>query len=68
MARLRTPYLARFGVIRRRLEVSNVPSGPADCRSNEPAGPHFTRSRRLARVDDRRVVSGIVYVIRNGLQ
>ena len=30
--------------------------------------PHFPRSRGLARVDDRRVVSGIVYVIRNGLQ
>ncbi len=30
--------------------------------------PHFPRSRGLVRVDDRRVVSGIVYVIRNGLQ
>ena len=30
--------------------------------------PHFPRSRGLARVDDRRVISGIVYVIRNGLQ
>jgi len=28
----------------------------------------FPRSRGLPRVDDRRVVSGIVYVIRNGLQ
>ena len=30
--------------------------------------PHFPRPRGLARVDDRRGVSGIVYVIRNGLQ
>ena len=30
--------------------------------------PFFSRSRGLARVDDRRVVSGIIYVIRNGLQ
>ena len=30
--------------------------------------PLFPRSRGLPRVDDRRVVSGIVYVIRNGLQ
>ena len=29
--------------------------------------PHFPRSRGKRRVDDRRVVSGIVYVIRNGL-
>jgi putative transposase len=30
--------------------------------------PFFPISRGLRRVDDRRVVSGIVYVIRNGLQ
>ncbi len=30
--------------------------------------PFFPKSRGLRRVDDRRVVSGIVYVIRNGLQ
>ena len=30
--------------------------------------PFFPRPRGLPRVDDRRVVSGIVYVIRNGLQ
>jgi transposase len=30
--------------------------------------PFFPRSRGLPRVDDRRVISGIVYVIRNGLQ
>jgi transposase len=30
--------------------------------------PHFPLSHGVARVDDRRVVSGIVYVIRNGLQ
>jgi transposase len=30
-------------------------------------GPHFPRSRGKRRVDDRRVVSGIIYVIRNGL-
>lgn len=29
--------------------------------------PSFPRSRGLPRVDDRRVVSGIIYVIRNGL-
>lgn len=29
--------------------------------------PHFPRSRGLSRVDDRRVISGIIYVIRNGL-
>jgi transposase len=30
--------------------------------------PYFPLSRGVPRVDDRRVVSGIVYVIRNGLQ
>ena len=30
--------------------------------------PFFPRSRGLPRVDDRRVISGIIYVIRNGLQ
>jgi putative transposase len=30
--------------------------------------PFFPRSRGLRRVDDRRVISGIVYVIRHGLQ
>ena len=30
--------------------------------------PLFPRSRGLPRVDDRRVISGIVYVIRHGLQ
>lgn len=30
--------------------------------------PFFPRSRGLPRVDDRRVISGIVYVIHNGLQ
>jgi len=30
--------------------------------------PHFPRSHGIPRVDDRRVVSGIVYVIRHGLQ
>jgi transposase len=29
---------------------------------------HFPMSHGVARVDDRKVVSGIVYVIRNGLQ
>ena len=29
--------------------------------------PHFPLAHGIARVDDRRVVSGIVYVIRNGL-
>jgi putative transposase len=30
--------------------------------------PFFPRTRALPRVDDRRVVSGIIYVIRNGLR
>ena len=30
--------------------------------------PFFPRSRGLPRVDDRRVISGIAYVIRNGLR
>ncbi len=30
--------------------------------------PHFPRSHGKPRVDDQRVVSGIIYVIRNGLQ
>ena len=30
--------------------------------------PFFPRSHGIARVDDRRVISGIIYVIRNGLQ
>ena len=30
--------------------------------------PHFPRSHGVPRVDDRRVVSGIIYVIRQGLQ
>ena len=30
--------------------------------------PHFPLARGVPRVDDRRVVSGIIYVIRNGLQ
>jgi transposase len=30
--------------------------------------PYFPLSHGVARVDDRRVISGIIYVIRNGLQ
>lgn len=30
--------------------------------------PHFPLSHGIPRVDDRRVISGIIYVIRNGLQ
>lgn len=30
--------------------------------------PHFPRSRGKARVDDQRVLSGIVHVLRNGLR
>ena len=30
--------------------------------------PHFPLSHGIARLDDRRVLSGIIYVIRNGLQ
>ena len=31
-------------------------------------GPFYPRTRGIPRVDDRRVVSGIVHVIRNGLR
>lgn len=31
-------------------------------------GPFFPRCRGLLRVDDRRVISRVIYVIRNGLQ
>src|ERR1700754_407707 len=30
--------------------------------------PHFPRSHGRPRVDDRRVISGVIYVIRNGLR
>lgn len=30
--------------------------------------PHFPRSHGVPRVDDRRVISGIIFVIRNGLR
>jgi putative transposase len=30
--------------------------------------PYFPRSHGIARVDDRRVISGIIYVIKHGLQ
>lgn len=30
--------------------------------------PFFPKSQGVARVDDRRVVSGIIYVLKNGLQ
>ncbi|NHO20630.1 transposase [Acetobacter oeni] len=30
--------------------------------------PHFPRAHGVPRVDDRRVLSGIIYVIRNGLR
>ena len=30
--------------------------------------PYFPRSHGVARVDDRRVISGIIFVIRNGLR
>ena len=30
--------------------------------------PYFPRSRGLPRVDDRRVLSGIIFVVRNGLR
>jgi transposase len=37
-----------------------------------PEAPHqsavLSKARDLPRVDDRRVISGIVYVVRNGLQ
>ena len=34
----------------------------------ERLAPHFPRSRGRQRVDDRRVLSGIIHVIRNGLR
>ena len=34
----------------------------------ERIAPHFPRSRGRSRVDDRRVLSGILHVIRNGLR
>ena len=37
-------------------------------RPDAPIKPFFPKPRGLPRVDDRRVISGIVYVIRNGLQ
>ena len=39
----------------------------AQMRRIEPQ-PFFPRSRGLPRVDDRRVISGFIYVIRQGLQ
>lgn len=30
--------------------------------------PHFPRSHDVPQVDDRRVISGIIFVIRNGLR
>lgn len=37
-------------------------------RQMPPISPFFPLSHGVMRVDDRRVVSGIVYAIRNGLQ
>jgi len=37
-------------------------------RQMERISPYFPLSLGVPRVDDRRVLSGIVYVIRNGLQ
>jgi transposase len=31
-------------------------------------GPYFPLSQRISRVDDRKVISGIIFVIRNGLR
>src|SRR3954451_23246961 len=39
-----------------------------DVRQMARISPHFPLAHGIARVDDRRVISGIVYVIRNGLQ
>src|SRR5579875_552583 len=50
----------------RRYLMSNLPLlSHAQMRRIEP---FFPRSRGLRRVDDRRVISGIIYVIRHGLQ
>jgi putative transposase len=68
VTRFRTLYTARRGVILGATEVSDVPSATADRGADVRIEPFFPISRELRRVDDRRVIRGIVYVIRNGLQ
>ena len=41
---------------------------PAECAQMRRIEPYFPLSHGIARVDDRRVISGIIYVIRNGLR
>ena len=48
--------------------MSHARSGPAVHGADAPDRAFFPRARGLSRVDDRRVVSGIVYVLRHGLQ
>ena len=53
------------------LSVSEVSDGrvfPAVTGAMRRIKPFFPRSHGLPRVDERRVISGIVYVIRHGLQ
>jgi transposase len=40
---------------------------PLSVRQMVRISPHFPRSHGKPLVDDRRVISGIIYVIRNGL-
>ena len=39
-----------------------------NCRSDGGSGPSFPQSHGILRVDDRRVINGIIFVIRNGLR
>jgi transposase len=64
-----TLYAARCGVILSGSEVCDVRPVAADARSDAPDRAVLPAlARGLPRVDDRRVISGIIYVIRNGLQ
>ncbi|NHO20614.1 transposase, partial [Acetobacter oeni] len=54
-----------------RLSVGSEPVGALFLlseRQMELIRPYFPLAHGVPRVDDRRVLSGIVYVIRNGLQ
>mgnify|MGYP001807034445 FL=1 len=47
---------------------SHTPSFLLSSAQMRRLSPHFPLSHGIPRVDDRRVLSGIIYVIRNGLQ
>ena len=65
--RLRPLYPAQAGMVLGRSEVLYVRPVPAVARPDAADRAVFPRLRGLPRVDDHRVVSGIVHVIRNGL-